>query len=151
MNYRDLAGGIFWLVVALFACKESYQLSVGGFHAPGSGFVGFWAGLLLAVLSSILAVSSFLGKGGKRSIGELFRGVRWQKALLVVVLLFAYALLFHLGGFLPTTLCLMLVLLWMGGFRPWTCIGGSVLIVFCSYLLFEIVLKVNFPKGVIGF
>lgn len=150
MNRRDLASSLVWLGLSIFVCGFSVDLSVGSFHSPGSGFLSFWSSAVLGVLSIALFIKQFIRTENEKFIADLWKGVSWTKPLLATIFLLIYIVLFRELGYLITTLGLMFFLFWLGRLRLWICLVGAFLTVLCSYLLFDVVLKVGFPKGILG-
>lgn len=150
MNRLDTISSLFWLGISIFVCSVSLDLSVGSFHSPGSGFLTFWSSAVLGVLSIVLFLKQTIRRKDKKSIADLWRGVKWAKPLLAVIFLLAYILLFQKAGYLLTTLGFMFLLFWLGGLKLWICVLGSCIAVLCSYVLFQVILRVGFPNGIIG-
>jgi hypothetical protein len=74
------------------------------------------------------------------------------KIILVLLSLFLYAFFMEALGFIPITLLLFIFLLGMIEKRRWVfTIFVSVAVTGISYLLFEIWLKSQLPKGILGF
>lgn len=150
MNRRDTISSLFWLGISIFVCSVSLDLSVGSFHSPASGFLTFWSSAVLGVLSIALFLKQMVRRKDNRSIADLWRGVKWVRPLLAVIFLLAYILLFQKAGYLLTTLGFMFFLFWLGGLKLWVCVLGSFIAVLCSYVLFQVILRVGFPNGIIG-
>ena len=78
--------------------------------------------------------------------------MRWEKALIVLISLFAYGLLLELIGFFLCTLLFIGFLLRVVVPQRWLLVtGGSLLITVASYIVFEVLLKARMPKGFLGF
>lgn len=60
----DLPSGMLWLGIGVFVAYEGYDLGLGVPSDPGSGFVLFWAGLLMAGLALVQLAASVRGHGG---------------------------------------------------------------------------------------
>ena len=151
-HYR--AGSIFWLILGLYIILNAYRLGIGSFRQPGPGFIFFLSGLLLATLSAIDVGRTFIGEdktdAEKRS--PLWRGVRWQKVLLVLVGMSIYVYLFDFLGSLLSTFLLMFFLFKAVEPTPWwTAAIGSLITTLTCYLVFQVWLKVPFPTGFLGF
>ncbi len=105
----ELFAGLFWLAVSVFVVLAGRDLGTGTLAAPGSGFLPFWAGLLMCGLA--VAVVAGAARHGGPAIASLWAGTRWPKVLLIVASLAAYATVLDMVGFLLATVPLMLVLL----------------------------------------
>jgi putative tricarboxylic transport membrane protein len=109
LDDAELFAGLFWLVVSVFVVFAGRDLGTGTLAAPGSGFLLFWAGLLMCGLS--MAIVAGAARHGGPAIASLWAGTRWPKVLLIIASLAAYAALLDVLGFLIATVPLMLVLL----------------------------------------
>ena len=143
---RDLVSGLFWLAVAIFAAVHGLSLQLGRLHRPGPGFFPFWGGVVLALLSVVLIVSSFRGAPATSRV----RPESW-KPVVVVGALLAYLLLLESLGFVAVTF-LFLLLLFRLERRGWALSAVSAVIgAFASYVLFQLWLKTQLPTGPFGF
>ena len=109
LDNAELWAGLFWLGLGAFVTWAGRDLGTGTLAAPGSGFLVFWAGLLMCGFA--LAIVAGTARHGGRALGSLWAGARWGKVLLVIASLAAYAALLDTLGFLLATVPLMLVLL----------------------------------------
>ncbi len=152
MRNTDQSSSLFWLVVAIGIVFLSLKYGVGTFHEPGPGFITFFAGLILIVLSLALFLSNFRDQADRNSLSSLWAGLESGKVLYVLLLLVAYVLFLKPVGFLIGTFLLLVLLFRVkGSYRLKTILLMSLLATAGSYLIFEIWLKAQFPKGVFGF
>ena len=144
---RDLVSGLFWLAVAIFAAVHGLSsLQFGSLNRPGPGFFPFWGGVVLALLSAVLIVSSFW----RAPVASRVRPESW-KPVVVVGALLAYLLLLESLGFVAVTF-LFLLLLFRLERRGWALSAVSAVIgAFASYVLFQVWLKAQLPTGTFGF
>jgi len=147
----DLASGLFWLALSVFICIKSAEVEIGSIRSPGSGFLPFWAGVLFGMLAMVLVLKSLIKKG----INErppIIGNVKWNRALVVLGSLYAYAILLQKIGYLLATFGLM-ILLFCVLERPkwWVGIASSLLTVSLTYLIFYKWLGVQLPKGILTF
>jgi putative tricarboxylic transport membrane protein len=143
------AGAFFWVAVGLLACYGASRLGIGSVAEPGAGFIFFWSGLVLMILSLIVLTDSV------RSSGETVRRIskmNWPKITLVLFSLLLYAFFLERLGFVLTTFVLMSFLLGCiegtGWFRS---LGVASAAALMSYAMFELWLKIRLPKGIFGF
>lgn len=134
-----LAFGIFW---------QGRGLSIGSLHAPGAGFFPALIAAVLVVLSLCLVI-----RGGKREDEEdAVSATSIIRMLMVFVALVGYFLLLEYLGFVIVSFLLMLFLfLWVGRQKWYIAFLSAVLCIALAYVLFEILLKSNLPRGVFGF
>ena len=149
MTVHDYIGGIFYLAVGLYVCVGAYKLGVGTFQEPGPGFIFIISGSLLTILSLADLLKPFLEKA--KSDRAIWAGLKWPKVMLVLVGLFTYVYFFELLGFPFSTFLLMLFLLnAVETTKWWITIASSLIIVLASYVIFDLWLRIPFPKGFIG-
>jgi len=150
MSKADRVSGIFWLAFAVFVMIESYRLGLGTLHQPGPGFLFFWGAIVLGIMSSVIVVRA--GGYNRSEESETFnlRGLNIGKIILVLVSLFLYSLFMEKLGFIPITLLLFIFLLGVAEKKKWfLTIPISVAVTALTYLIFEIWLKSQLPKGLL--
>ena len=140
-----------WLFFALCICVESLRLPLGSWRDPGPGFLPLGAGLFLGILSAIAYFQSRLGEGEEVQ-GSWYSKGRWKCILLILLSLCGYSVFLDFLGFLLTTFLLLILLFRFVEPQPWkVVIGGSLLASVSSYVVFEIWLKTQLPRGILGF
>ena len=105
----ELWAALFWLGVGVFVVWAGHDLGTGTVEAPGSGFLPFWAGLLMCAFA--LAVLWSAVTDGGPSVASLWADVRWGNVVFMIASLAVYAALLDVLGFLLATVPLLLVLL----------------------------------------
>ncbi len=125
---------------------SSLKLGIGTLRAPGTGFMGFVASILLFILSLIILIQeSKRGGGEKASFG-------WEnlfKPFIITAALCIYALFFDTLGFLLSSFILMWVMLLISSPRKWYYhMFVAFIIVNGSYLVLCKLLRVVFPVGI---
>ncbi len=143
------AGALFWVAVGILVCYGAARLGLGSVTEPGAGFIFFWSGLILTLLSLTVLAESIRGaESAVEEMGEM----NWAKIALVLLSLLLYAFFLERLGFVLTTFVLLSFLLgWIEG-TNW---GRSLLVasaaVLACFAIFELWLKIRLPKGVFGF
>jgi putative tricarboxylic transport membrane protein len=151
LDRRHILSGLFWLAISIFVCIMAIKLGVGTFSSPGSGFLFFWSSLILGALSVILITKSILGKReAKLLLIDLWKGLKWGKAVLAIITLFLYALILTKLGFILTTFVLMILLFGIGKLKYWVTIISAFFTVMLSYIIFHFLLQIQFPRGIFG-
>ena len=150
MRKADQISGIFWLFFSVFISIESYRLGLGTLHQPGPGFLFFWTAAAMGILSVAIIVRAWTGRKGEEPENAIFGKENALKIILVLLALFLYAFFMETLGFIPITLLLFIFLLGMiekkrWGFAVWV----SVVVTGISYVVFEIWLKSQLPKGIL--
>ena len=149
MKKQNRLSSFFWLLFSIFVCVESYRLSIGKFHDPGPGFFPFWLGLVLGSLSLILFALSFVAAPDG---GEIFKKTKWGSIFIVLVALFIYAFVLEPIGFVGSTFLLVVLLIRVIERKDWyilVIVGVSAS--FFSYLVFQVWLQSQLPRGILGF
>jgi putative tricarboxylic transport membrane protein len=143
------AGAFFWVAVGLLACYGASRLGIGSVAEPGAGFIFFWSGLVLMILSLIVLADSV--RSSEDTVRRISK-MNWPKITLVLFSLLLYAFFLEILGFVLTTFVLMSFLLGCiegtGWFRS---LGVASAAALTSYAMFELWLKIRLPKGIFGF
>ena len=142
-------GGIFWMALGAILSLSSIRLKLGTLHSPGAGFTPFLTGLLLALFGLMLTLESVKGTEPRgEGLVVALRGFGRKRtcSLLAVCL---YAALLETLGFIITTFLLLFGLFKIIEPRKWLApLLVSVIAVILSYFIFEVWLRINFPKGI---
>lgn len=145
----DTYGALFWVALGLLVCYGANRLGLGSVTDPGSGFIFFWSGLILAFLSLALFADSLRGVSEEAQEVE---GTNWAKIVLVLVSLVLYALFLERLGFVLTTFLLLSFLLGISEGKNWPrALGVATAAALGSFAIFELWLKIRLPKGIFGF
>ncbi len=144
-----VAGAFFWVVVGVLACYGANQLGRGSVAEPGAGFIFFWSGLVLMILSLIVIADSV--RSSEDTVREIPR-INWPKIALVLFSLLLYAFFLERLGFVLTTFVLMSFLLGCIEGTGWLrSLGVASAAALTSYAMFELWLKIRLPRGIFGF
>ena len=141
--------GYFGLILSILVCVESVRLGLGGFHEPGPGFLPFGTGVAFGILSIILILLTF-GKNRERPTGMAFERIEWWKAILILASMLIYALILEKLGFVISTFLLMVVLLGVERKRWYTVAIVAITTALVTYVIFELWLRSQLPKGILG-
>ncbi len=111
----------------------------------------FFAGVILAVLSVILFLSSLRRPTPSQTFSLLWEGRDIKKVTYVLFLLIAYILLLRPLGFPVTTFVLLFLLFRVKGSLALSSILiVSLLVTAGAYLVFQVWLQVQLPRGILG-
>jgi hypothetical protein len=151
LNNDQVSSGM-WFFIGLTICLGSLQYKLGTLSSPGSGFMPFLSGLAIGFFSVVGFTHATIRKNRGEAWASLLQGVRWEKALIVLISLFAYDLLLVPIGFFLCTMLFIGFLLRVIAPQRWPMvIGGALLTATASYIGFEVFLKAQLPKGFLGF
>jgi putative tricarboxylic transport membrane protein len=151
MNRYDKISGFVWLVVSLGIIASTWQYPFGTLGKPGTGFVPLLSGVIMTGLSlGIILQAVFRAKEGEKEKGKSsFLNDRWPKLVVTLIILFSYAFLLDILGFVLATFALVLFLLKIVEPTKWhSALLQAVVTTGACYLLFYIVLKVPMPRGI---
>jgi len=150
MRNPDQWSSLFWLLAGIGITLGSLKYGFGNLQAPGAGFITFFAGAVLSLLSVGLFFSSLRSERLRKGVGILWEGLEVGKVIYVFFLLVAYALVLKPLGFLITTFGLLCLLLKVKAAYPLLkVILISLLVTTGAYLLFQVWLKVQLPRGIL--
>jgi cellulose synthase/poly-beta-1,6-N-acetylglucosamine synthase-like glycosyltransferase len=144
--------GLAWTGLGVALCVGSFRLGLGTLQSPGTGFASFLGGGLLGVFGLILTFYSRMEKSSPPEIAQgIFSCEKLKQPLLALVVLFSYPLLLKVFGFILSTFLFLFFLFKAMEPRKWftlvvISLGGSL----ACYLVFQVWLRVSFPKGVLG-
>ncbi len=147
MARRDGFAALAMLLVAGATVYESAKLPFGVARNPGPGFMPWWIGVALGILSVLLGAHALRTGRIEGPARRSERGAWRQVAGLLVALALYVAALSPLGYPASTFLLVLLMLRSMARARPVLALGLAVLAAGGSYLLFAVWLKVPLPPG----
>jgi hypothetical protein len=143
----DRTVGIIIFAMGVFILLFGRSLSIGTLQKPGPGFFPLVIACALMGLSLILIFSGPAGKGKK----PLFVEKVPFRVLSVFLVLVAYFLVLEYLGFIVTSFLLMLYLFRGVDSQGWfRAAAGAFLSTGLAYLIFEILMQGNLPKGMMG-
>jgi|WetSurMetagenome_2_1015567.scaffolds.fasta_scaffold1235337_1 hypothetical protein len=145
----DAIAACLFLVFVVVLGIEAFHYPVGSsLRKVGPGFFPLVCLAFLAVFSGILLIRS-------AKDWHLNLRARWPRSITPAIItlssIFAYGFVLPWLGFLLTTFFFSFVLFWQGYPRRWMLtILGAALTSLLAVLVFEIWLKIQFPRGLIG-
>jgi hypothetical protein len=135
------------IVFSVLIIVSSLRLGIGSFKAPGPGFGGFLASMLLFVLSGVTLV-----RESTKSTEEEKLGLGWgnlSRQFIITVALCGYALFLETFGFLVAGFFLMWAMFLVDNPRKWYIhMFTAFIVINVSYLVLSKLLRVIFPAGV---
>jgi putative tricarboxylic transport membrane protein len=132
-------------------------IAIGGLHYgwgsldnPGAGFVPLLAGAAMAGFSAITLVQTLVK--GWRPLAEPWSGAQWRRPLTAIVCLVLYSVFLRDLGFVVSTFVLAAYLYRMLSPAGWTeTLLAAALTTLGFYLMFQVWLEVQLPKGPLTF
>ena len=147
MRKKNLIAILGWFLVTGYVCFKSIELDLGTLTNPGPGFMPFLWASALGILSIFLLVKEF--NQTEKEFGGGAAG--WTKIIMILVGIVLYAALISKLGYLLTTFLTMVLFFKVTDSRKWLLVLlNSFLTTAVSYIIFEILLEIKFPKGILG-
>lgn len=127
----------------------SLRYTFGTFDNPGAGFLPFFTGLFITGFSVLTLLQ--IVKHRWRSLGEMWEGAKWSRALIVTACLVVYVAFLMDVGFLLATVILMGFLLRVLARIDWkVTIFAALVATLGFYLVFQVWLEAQLPRGWLG-
>ena len=141
----DLLASLFFIALGIGVTVGAIRLGLGKIVEPEPGFFPFLSGVALTVLSLILFFQALIGRRPRtRASGNL-----WRPAAIVMGLVI-YVLIFDEAGYILATIFLSVIVLRVLKPRAkWTFAVVSLILAVGSYLLFDRLLGVLLPNGIL--
>ena len=146
---REQGSTLVWLAIAIIICVSSYRLSLGNFRNPGPGLFPFMAGSIMGVACLVYLREGRRTAPGKERKPIWGEGSRVLKMGIAVFVLLAYTVGMHYLGFLISTILFLTILLRTIETQRWRVVMlESLLASGISYLVFQVWLKAELPRGI---
>jgi putative tricarboxylic transport membrane protein len=150
---REKWSSLFWLAVGILICIGSLRLSLGEFRNPGPGFLSFFAGLVITGLALVVHLQSRKRRARRRN--EESEPIwsdpkKGMKIVMTVVALLVYAVVMNYLGFLLSTFLFLAFILKTIEPQRWSVtLIGSLIFSVAFYVIFEVGLQSQLPKGLL--
>jgi len=150
LNNDQASSGAFF-IIGLAIALGAVRYKLGTFSAPDSGLMPFLVGAAISLLAGIGFVHATLEKRRGAGWTPLLKKLRWERVLIVLAALAAYTLLVKTLGFLICTVLFIGFLLKAIVPQRWPTVFAVALITaLASYGIFELWLKAQLPRGILG-
>lgn len=151
MNNDQVSTGI-WFGIGVLIMVFAVPYELGDLQQPGTGFMPFVTGLAICLLAAIGFIAGTKAQKRGQRWKNFLKGVRWQKPLMALAGLFAYAFLLQPLGFLLATALLVGFLLKAIQPQRWpVVVSGAVLTSLVAYGVFQVWLQAQLPQGLLSF
>jgi hypothetical protein len=135
---------VFFLGIAIL--WQGRHLSIGTLRAPGAGFFPMLLAVMLMILSLVLVIPKNAEERSPFSARHLGR-----VSMLFVALLVYFAFLEYLGFVIMSFLLMAFCFIRVARQRWYAALFWAFVSIGLAYLLFDVLLKSNLPRGVFGF
>ena len=152
MRKADRIFGVIGLGLALWAYLESRKFDYMTEFTPGPGFMPFWVGVILAVLSCYLLLDTFKrrpsDKDNKKLLPEKHALIRVGA---IMLMLFIVRLSMNFLGF-PITIALFttVLLYFLERYSVIKSVGLGIAYSAVTWFVFQYILTMGLPKGFLG-
>ena len=143
---KDSLAGVILILIGAGVIIGALKLRVGSATEPQPGFFPFVGGALLLVLSSILLVQALRGRSlGTKAFGEL------RRPAILIAAMVVYVMILDGVGYVIATIMLSAVVLRILETKSWWVLAVvSLVLSIGSYVLFDRLLGVTLPSGILG-
>ena len=151
MKVADIVGSLIGILIGTFAIWEGTKMPTDVVMKIGPSFFPSILGGMLILFSAILLVNALRGKS--KGQVEVFRlsdkGV--QRGLITLVASVVFCVVLDPLGFIPTSIIFLAFMMFVMGKRnPWLLATIPVFITTAIWLVFEKVLALSMPAGVLA-
>lgn len=152
MRKADRIYGVIGLGLALWCYIESRKFDYMTEFTPGPGFMPFWVGVVLALLSFYLIVDSFVRKSGKKDNAKLLpeKHALYRVGAIMLMLVGVRFSMNFLGFPLTIALFTAAILLLLEHYSILKSVGYGVAYAAVTWFVFQFILSMGFPKGILG-
>jgi putative tricarboxylic transport membrane protein len=152
MRRADQITGILMLIFSVAVLEGARRMPPSNTFGPGAGFLPFWLGVAMAILSVILLVNATREPAQASASSPFPKGRAIVAIVETAVALAAFILLLETLGFLLAIALLTAFLLRIVERVAWpttetVAVANSVGL----YVVFQILLGVSLPKNILGF
>ncbi len=152
MRKADRIYGVIGLGLSLWALLESRKFNYMTEFTPGPGFMPFWVGVVLAILSCYLLLDTFVRKPSEKDTKKVLPA---KHALirvgLIILMLFGVKFSMTLLGFPLTLLVFTTAMLSiLERYSIIKSVGYGIAYSAVTWFVFEYILTMGFPKGFLG-
>jgi len=141
----EIVAGLCFLAIGIGFTVGAVRLRIGAPTEPQPGFFPFWGGVILIALSAVFLVRAWDGRaGGSHAFGRV------GGPAVVVLALVLYVAAMEAVGYVITTALLSAVVLKVLETKPRVLVLMSLTLAAASYLLFDRLLGVTLPLGLLA-
>lgn len=150
MSLPQVITYLFFLIIGAAYFVESLRLPLGTKAAPAAGFYPLIVGTLFIVLILTLLIST--AKKGDKEIEAFPEGKNRIRVIAVSIILIFFVILLKPLGYIVSSLGLLILILKILGLKSWWKIFLiSIITSVISYYIFEKILAIPFPPGILEF
>ncbi len=152
---RETVMAIVWLVLGLTIAIWCATFPFGDWEGPGPGFFPFMLGVIIFLLGGVLLVTKISQnrEDSTQVLGPLIpAGAPLRRVASALGAMLLSTALLEFLGFLITIFFLILFLIQSIEHRKWkVAIFYALLSSLSSFIIFQVLLKTQLPRGILGF
>lgn len=144
-NRADVGASLFLILLGIVVAIGAVVLGIGTAEQLRPGFLPFLCGVALAVLSSFFFLKAWRGRTvGTQPLGQ------WRRPITVLTGLMVYVVILDPVGYVIATALLAVIILRVFDMKTkWVLVATSLGIAVATYALFNLLLGVELPAGVL--
>lgn len=144
-NRADVGASLFLILLGIVVAIGAVGLGIGTAEQLRPGFLPFLCGVALAVLSSFFFLKAWRGRTvGTQPLGQ------WRRPITVLAGLMVYVVILDPVGYVIATALLAVIILRVFDMKTkWVLVATSLGIAVATYALFNLLLGVELPAGVL--
>ena len=152
MRKADRIFGVIGLGLALWCYLESRKFHYMTDFTPGPGFMPFWVGVVLAVLSFYLILDTFKRKPSEKDNKKILpeKHALYRVGAIMLMLVVVRFTMNFLGFPLTLALFTTAILLILEHYSVIKSVGYGIAYAAVTWFVFEYILTMGFPKGFLG-
>lgn len=152
MTRLDKITAIFLFILSALIIWETSKMELYAEFGPGYGFLPFWLGVLLAILSIVLYVEAWRRPAADDAASPFPPRPALQVVTIALVLVAVFAFVLEIVGYLVDTLAFTFIMLTVVEKETWRHAAiFSVAFTVALYVLFQLWLGIRLPKNMFGF
>ena len=148
----DIISAVFFSLLGIAVILGGFQLGFGQWQDPGQGFMAVLAGVSLTCLSLVWIAITLTKQRSPGDVKSFFATEQSHRNVSMTLLPIAlYALFLNTLGFPLTTFLFLMFLFRVIEPQSWLrSLVTALIVAVMSFILFEILLKVQFPPGILN-
>ncbi len=141
----------FLILSGIFICWGSLQLGYGSMAQPGSGFLPFWCGLIVVLISAFIFLSEFLKKKPIHQEKKVpTQEIDPSKPFIILGGMVMYCQFLEALGFILCTYLFLVLIFRFVWKRGWKFnFFTSLFILLAFYGTFQVLMEVRLPQGIL--
>ncbi len=152
MAKKECILDIVMFLIGVVFVTEALRLGLGNVNRPKPGFLPFYTGAALVLVSASSLINKFLAAKKEKDEGRnRVAGGSFLNVIGVIGAMVVYVMVLPHLGYLTSTFFLLIFLFKAAGIRKWAFVAvAAFLAVSLSYIVFSSWLNLRFPRGFLG-